>query len=113
MTSTTTKLLFLTFAVMYMMVMATAQRTPKPLAAKPETLSPSFSFKPCPFDCNKVCVVKVGSFYKCSLPISKCCKNACVFYHKCLLTKLEWACYADTLDYVCKCRKLSTISTKE
>jgi hypothetical protein len=46
MTSTTTKLLFLTFAVMYMMVMATAQRTPKPLAEKPETLSPPFSFNP-------------------------------------------------------------------
>ncbi|CAB4002620.1 Hypothetical predicted protein [Paramuricea clavata] len=84
-------------------------KIPAPILTKP--------LWPCPFDCGKVCVVKYpftsgnppvsNIFYICHKAVHDCCKKACYSYQKCLLTKPEWACYADTLDYICKCRSIS------
>ncbi len=88
----------------------------KSIEKKPIVPFPIFKPK-CPFDCGKVCVVKypftwgippqANYFYICLLKIHECCKNACASYQKCVLFgKPEWACYADTLDYICKCRSI-------
>ena len=70
----------------------------------------------CPFDCGSVCVVKYPFtwghppityvFYLCHYDVYICCKKACCKHQTCVKSnKPSWACYTDTLDMLCKCRR--------
>ena len=77
-------------------------------------------FKPivrCPFDCAKVCVrkypftwgipPKTHYFYVCDRRVYNCCKRACFYYQNCINSgRPAWACYAETLDFLCRCRRI-------
>ena len=77
----------------------------------------------CPFDCGKVCVVKypfvwgippvTNYFYLCDRRVYYCCKRACQYYQNCINSnKPAWVCYPETLDYLCRCRRITKPNIK-
>ncbi|XP_046851173.1 uncharacterized protein LOC124444604 [Xenia sp. Carnegie-2017] len=67
----------------------------------------------CPFNCEYLCIIKVGNEYQCNKLVDKCCKNECTKYWFCLKAgNPSWLCEVQTFDKICECRS-SCIGKRE